>query len=554
MAAQNYLKLQNQGNIISNLRLLYEMKNSSGYADSQGYYSKADVAEIGINSLLITSGSKVGEEARAYLTSDGDESRNSPLQNAKARMQILRVLGLVASDYDSEIYSITKLGELVIQQVFSEQPNYKLLLELFVSISTATETYEHNCDQTFNCYLGYGICYAFANLDYRISTEEMPLLTTYDIRDIDEFVADAKQFRQNNTTFPTTHPHFPKTSKGLPQKNPSNLTRSINQILRACGVMEKKLSRIDGTNYYVCTQFGKKFVDSIKREYHSANFLSSHEFRKKNNIRIEKEICTEGYERILKRSGVDTSITNKSTLVFSPYQMLPEITVEWLMGGRIRKHPDAINDRISMINSQVSARNLRLNAQYLQRTNNLVFQTKADKELSEFMLGWNEAEDPKKDGYANVICEKYKDGDKEVFYPFVHSLLNLIGLKCSGEVGRYDAYCQYFDHIIPVEIKSYTETPAYNAKGARQAIENKITSYNSSLTNDIEYASLVIGFETPTNDTEIRMLIDGAYEKYNIKIIAIDIYTLVKMAMNVVCKSRQIDLEKILTNFGILYD
>ena len=39
MGQKNYVKLQNQGNIVSNLRLLNEMKNSDGYADENGYFT-----------------------------------------------------------------------------------------------------------------------------------------------------------------------------------------------------------------------------------------------------------------------------------------------------------------------------------------------------------------------------------------------------------------------------------------------------------------------------------------------------------------------------------
>ena len=154
MVGIDYLKLQNQGSIISNIRLLYEMLISDGYADSQGYYTKENVAEIGVNSLIITSGSKVGDEVREIIHADGDESRNSPMQNAKARMQILRVLGLVSTDYGSEIYAITRLGRLAVQQILCEKPNVMLLRELFMGITTATENYEHNCSIGFNCYLG----------------------------------------------------------------------------------------------------------------------------------------------------------------------------------------------------------------------------------------------------------------------------------------------------------------------------------------------------------------------------------------------------------------
>ena len=104
----NYIKLPNQGNISSNIRLLYEMKLASDYADANGYYSKKNIAEIGANALLITTSNKVGNAVLSSINSnDVDEGDNSPLQNAKMRMQILRILGLVSADYYSEMYAIT---------------------------------------------------------------------------------------------------------------------------------------------------------------------------------------------------------------------------------------------------------------------------------------------------------------------------------------------------------------------------------------------------------------------------------------------------------------
>ena len=175
MQGHDYLQLQNQGNIISNIYLLDQMDLASDMADSQGYYSKRSVAIIGVSSLIITSGSKVGDEVAAIVDAGGDSSRNSPLQNAKARMQILRVLGLVSADYGSETYAITPVGKLVLSQFRQSPRDYRLLRELFLGIATSTEAYEHNCSDSFNCFLGYGICYAFSCLDYRISTDEMPI-------------------------------------------------------------------------------------------------------------------------------------------------------------------------------------------------------------------------------------------------------------------------------------------------------------------------------------------------------------------------------------------
>lgn len=552
MIGVDYLKLQNQGSIISNIRLLYEMSISDGYADSQGYFTKTSVAEIGVNSLIITSGSKVGDEAKAIIHTEGDESRNSPLQNAKARMQILRVLGLVSADYGSEIYAITKLGKLAVQQIFNETPNFKLLRELFMGITTATETYEHNCSLDFNCYLGYGICYALANLDYRLSSDEMPLLTTYDIKDIGGFISDAKQNRLDGKSFTSDHPHYPKTQKGTPIKQISNLTRSINQILRVSGIIKNKQERINGKNYYVCTDEGKIFVDNIKSNFTSRKFLTAIAFRKKNNITVQKEICISSFNALLYRSGIDETLPHDTDVVFSPYQMLPETSVEWFMGGVIRRHPDIEQNKISIISSQTQLRELRLSVLY----NDFSTFVDCDKEMDAIVKSIREAEDAGMDinDIADSFCEHYINADKEEFYPLVHSLLKITGVDCKGEVGRYDAYCKYGEHIIPIEIKSHTETPAYNIKGIRQAIENKITTYNSNLSDDLDYASLVIGFNHPVNDTEIRYLIEQSYDIYGIKILTCDLRTLVKMAANSILNDISVNYANIFRRYGLLID
>ena len=112
--SKNYIKLQNQGNIYQNLMLLNEMNESIGYADENGYFSKRAVAEIAINSAVVTSAGKMGDDIIALVNDTiSDETNNSVLQNAKGRMQILRILGLIASDYDAEQYAITDLGHKV---------------------------------------------------------------------------------------------------------------------------------------------------------------------------------------------------------------------------------------------------------------------------------------------------------------------------------------------------------------------------------------------------------------------------------------------------------
>lgn len=556
MKGRDYIQLQNQGNIISNIRLLYEMLNSEGYADEQGYFTKSAVAEIACNALILTTGSKVGEEVSSVIHAEGDESRNSPLQNAKARMQLLRVLGLVSADYGSEIYAITRLGHLIVSQILSPTPNMALLRELFLHISSSTEIYEHNCSVDFNCYLGYGIIYAFSKLEYRISTDEMPLLTAYDIRDINLFIRDALNFRKLDKPIPSEHPHFPKTSSMTPLKNVSNLTRSINQILKTCGIIHPKVKRIGKKNYYVCTEEGIAFIEKAVQGFEDLKFVTAHQFRKINNITKQKEVCLACYGNILVNGGLEPNsdfFDDYKKYVFSPFQMLPETNVEWFLGGRLRKHPQSQESKILALNSQISLHDIRVKDLFFNQSLTPIDLNPLDKELSNTFIDEINNGTTIEDLTSN-ICELYKPHSKELFYPFVHSLFRLIGLVCHGEVGRYDALCEYKGHSIPVEIKSFGETPTYNLKGLRQAVENKIMSYRDDVSDDMEYTSFVVGFAHPNADQDVREFLDSAYENFGIRIIASDLRSLVKMAIRVQVEKLSIDFDKFLKNHGILTD
>lgn len=547
----NKLKIQNQGNILSNLRLLYEMKNAGdNLHDIHGYFTKKDVARIAVTSFIATTEGQVDvDDLLKHIDDDTvAETDNSILQNVKARLQILRQFGLISTDYGSEIYAITELGEQMLNQVYGPQRSYKLLMELFVNLNTTTEIYDNNCTPDFECYLGFEICYAFSKLDYRISTLEMCLIPTYSINEIDCFVNDALLYRSQNTEFSETHPHYPKTNKGTPEKNISNLTRSINQILRVCDIVKPKTSRINGINYYECTDYGHQYIDELIKRYSrkKLSFLSAHKFRMKNYVE-RKQTVAQGRTNVYVRAGIDTESTDTG-LMFSPYQMIPEVSVNWMLGITIRERPEERKTQLAAINSLVSLSNLRIKPVY------------NTKELSPILLHESfvkELIEKKEQGFDAETCichylNKYKEEDKKLFYPFVHSLLTIIGLECHGEVGRMDAMCKYKGHIIPAEIKSRTETTTYNVKGLRQAIENKILALNTSLENDMNYSTFVIGFDHPSSDTFVRDFIERAYEKWGIKIVASDLRSLISMSIRKVWENEQIDLDRLLDSYGII--
>jgi hypothetical protein len=551
MASNNYIKLPNQGNISSNLRLLYEMQVASDYADSQGYYTKRDIAEIAANALLITTSSQIGNDVIATIdNTDINEGDNSPLQNAKMRMQILRILGLVSADYFSEVYAITELGKLYASDRISSIMKKHLLRELFLGIEASSESYDFTCEEGFHCFLGLEICYALSQLGYRIGVDEMPVITTYDYREIDDFVRDAKMYRSQNLKFPNTHVHFPKTAKGKPLKQASNITRTINQILRYCGIIKPKALTIGKKRYYECTDFGVEYVKNIGNNWNrkKISLITPYIFRK-NGVLEQRTLCQQGLSNIFIRAGIDRS--QKDTgIYFSPYQSLSETSASWFLNRNIRNHPDSAKERVSMINSSVSARDLRIKTTLKEASNDRIKELAQEEALVVEMQKCNTL--GKCQEFVNSEFAKHANDDKFVFYPYIHSLLKILGLECHGEIGRYDAYTKYKGHIIPVEIKSATEVFSYNQKGIRQAIENKICSYNSDIDNDLEYASLVIGYTHPELDGDIKLLIDRAKEQYNIKIIACDLKGVLSLCVKMVSQNMQIDLDELLTNYGLL--
>lgn len=554
---KNYIKLQNQGSISQNLMLLNEMNDSSGYADDYGYFTKRAVAELAIKSAVITSAGKLGDDILS-LVHDGDidESRNSVLQNAKARMQILRVLGLVAADYDAEIYSITDLGMRVLQRVFpmssSEIPDYRLLRESFMGISSESEVYDYNCEFGFNCFLGYEICYALAKLDYKISVQDMPCVTTYGVHDIDLFVKTVKEYRKKHQSIPVTHEHYPKTQQGAPLRQASNITRTINQILRICNIIQRKSVSENGQKFYVCTTQGREYVDEIAARWRNLRFVLPCKFRRETLLEQKKK-CYLGYNNILDRGGFEVEAESgvDGVTVFSPYQMIPETNANWFLSRDLRKPPKDKETQVNVINSQISAPALRVKPNYRtyeEYEEYIHTHSSKNRLISEIVSAKEHGVD--RMAKETELLLRHKGSDKSMFYPFVHSLLGAIGLDCKGEVGRYDALVDYRGRIIPVEIKSYTETPAYNMKGVRQALENKITSYKDK--EDLAYASLLIGYDQPKSTKEIQEFIDAARDEWSAKIVVMDMSTLVGMCMRVIWDRQQIEFGELLTSSGIM--
>lgn len=110
------------------------------------------------------------------------------------------------------------------------------------------------------------------------------------------------------------------------------------------------------------------------------------------------------------------------------------------------------------------------------------------------------------------------------FYKTIESLLRLLGYDAKmsnlGDTSnRIDLIIRSDKGNVPVEIKSYTETPFINWKSIQQAVENKLLI--SRLDGDSEMtslSSLVIGFGYPSERTGIETHIREIEEAFGIRV------------------------------------
>lgn len=68
---------------------------------------------------------------------------------------------------------------------------------------------------------------------------------------------------------------------------------------------------------------------------------------------------------MLDRGGYDVPNSAKDvTTIFSPYQLIPETNVNWLLEKDLRKPPVARETQVQILNSQISTDTLRLKPEY----------------------------------------------------------------------------------------------------------------------------------------------------------------------------------------------
>ena len=223
-----------------------------------------------------------------------------------------------------------------------------------------------------------------------------------------------------------------------------------------------------------------------------------------------------------------------------------------------RKVPAKKEDQLQAVTENILGTEYHIKPNYLSQEDyiNYIKSNVGGKNIIQEILCEKEnvasgySDDTRRANLIKELTERHKYADKSLFYPFVHSLFNAMGLECRGEVGRIDGYFEYNGKVIPAEIKSFSESKAYNLKGARQAIENKIMLYKEP--QDLNYASMLIGFSHPENDTDIKKIMDAAFEEWGIKLLTFDLRTIVTMCVDSIWDEKKVNFDEILSRYGMV--
>ena len=294
-------------------------------------------------------------------------------------------------------------------------------------------------------------------------------------------------------------------------------------FLRDSGLLVKR------DKYFYLTNLGYSYVKNIDEML---------DLRLQNILDLKKEFFNplnlEIYNNLFKIEKIKKKIIKilktKKKILFNPYQQLDACKLSEIFDWNIDLPKFNRKNSIKNIKNS-NYQSILTNKLILTNRENIIIQKNKNE------IQYDEVQKLKNDNeikeYTSNFCNGYKKSKQNTFYPLVQLLFNSLGLKSiNSRYGvnyeRWDSIIFHNKKIVPIEIKSPTEEVHVNIKSIRQALENKIVllSRYPNYAN-LEYTSLVVGYNKPNNRSDITKLIIDIEKTYNLRIGIIDFYTLV---------------------------
>jgi ferredoxin len=159
---------------------------------------------------------------------------------------------------------------------------------------------------------------------------------------------------------------------------------------------------------------------------------------------------------------------------------------------------------------------------------------------------------------ARFLSEKCLALRGNYFYKIIESLLLQIGYEATmsnlGDTNnRIDLIIRTLNGSVPVEIKSYTETPTINLKSLQQALENKLLiSRLDGETSLNTLSTLVVGYSYPSDRAGLEEHILQIKSAYGINIGIITLERLWETLLNQRYSDNKIESKDLTNLIGIL--
>lgn len=556
------IKFRNPGTQYSThiniIKLLYQR------VIDKAYFTLEDMSVAVTQGKLLTAYGYTGENA-LRLSNTEQESMNSTLMNVKMYAELFRMFGWITPYREGASYPLvfTFLG---VHVALAEMDPIALYEQSVLGISNPTQFNDNMkySEETrfFKCALRALIDLGGIMYKHELCIGPMSINDKND----EEYNNMISYIRSLRGDYHRLNHAFLQLADDLNMKTTSvdNQTRTPVGLMKNCGWIES----VKNTSLYnkslTCfriTEHGRQVYETISNYYD----LRLDEYNSLEPALKDSIIRISTYS-MLDRAGFDISpiqaelqqdqeacynYTGGKELLFSASATIRRSAVERALGisfgDGTGEHADIdtfgsnINERELTdiqywdmnITNQAALERLDLHEDqvFLSKVNQLLNEGKSNSEI------------------VNFLFKDYSSATQPVFYPLISTLFKIMDFNCSfsrpGDNGaRWDAIIDDPERSIPIEIKSPTEESHLSIKAIRQALENKIILLSRRThATTTEVTSLAVGYELPNDRAEVSDLISAIKDTYGYSIGAIDLKTLLSIAISILVDNRGFDKE-----------
>lgn len=543
-------KLKRFPNPGSDINMFIEIfKRTYSILSKKKYFSLYDMELAMIQNYLVSSEGFTG--MKAFELSLRDDSSRDPIYNqAKMYAELFRMLGWYSSSPDKNlIFTITELGKNIACNDVSNVLSFK---ECILGMTDENEVIMKKDGlemRPFKYFLN------IANqLDNKICKLEL-IYGPYRYPDsqFNKAIEDILSVRGNFRKMLAAIDSFSKESK-IAKNTMENYTRFPISTLEYLGWITKEKSDklypgsknmvvmnltkigINDMNYYnslvdIRIGYFNSLEEEIKKAIVRVSFYQQLKRMGISNIKVNYD-----YNQELEK--VNSHFKRKDELLFSPYQMLNNDYVDDVLNitkkYELEEAPIEKNDLLSSVESFNKITSSYVNEIKLETLFYTENKDDKDKEIYKEIMS---LKDRTENAILSILMNKYKNANKDVYYPLIGDIFNILGFDC--KVSRNGTNYERYDAIIvneksiPIEIKSPGEEMNISVKAVRQALENKVILLSrKNFKTSWDITSMVVGYLPPNNRAEVLTLVEDIYNTYNIKISIFDLESLLKLLIN----------------------